>query len=43
MFKNQTFKKYLFLQQYHFVAPHGFEPQYSGSKPEVLPLDDGAI
>ena len=25
------------------VASQGFEPQYSGSKPEVLPLDDEAV
>lgn len=24
------------------VAPHGFEPQLTGSEPIVLPLDDGA-
>lgn len=25
------------------IAPGGFEPPFSGPKPDVLPLDEGAV
>jgi hypothetical protein len=29
--------------QKNMAAPQGFEPQYAGSEPAVLPLNEGAV
>ena len=31
------------IQWTDMAAPQGFEPQYAGSEPAVLPLNEGAV
>ena len=45
-FSTTAFQEQLLIQPdaFHcYVFPQGFEPRSSGSKPDVLPLDEGKI